>query len=576
MAKDGKIRPLETLSGVLASARAQGRSIVHTHGVFDLLHIGAIRHLEQAKALGDILVITIAADDDAAGGQPRPLFNQDMRAEALAALSCVDHVAVGKWPRAADAIQAVRPDVYVRWDDEAGAEEERAEVRATEEALVRASGGRVVSLPRTGLKSAGLTHRYLPAFPSEAGGFLGSFCSRYSAEQVSGWLQRTASLRVLLVGEAIIDEYQYCETLGKSGKEPVLAVRYVSDEKFAGGILATANQAAAFSDHVGLLTLLGAQESHEQFIREKLDPKVDAMFLFVPGARTILKRRLVETYPFQKLFEIYFMEPEVPETVSKALYARLAAVLPRYDAVVVTDYGHGMLTPEIIELLCSQDCFLAINTQTNAANQGFNTVSKYRRADYVCLSEKELRLEARNRSQDLRLLMAQAAEKLSCKRMLITRGREGCLCYHPGQGFVAVPPFTNRVVDRIGAGDALLAVSALCAAQDAPMDLIGFVGNAVGAQAVEIVGNRSVIGREALAGQIDALMNYSNSRPSGAARPAVGHDDRPGGLSSGVHGSRARAGKTGGEEMAPDDGRPVGPAPLQPFVGTQCQEVPTW
>jgi cytidyltransferase-like protein len=515
MATDGKIQPLETLAEVLAPARARRGGIVHTHGVFELLHVGAIRHLEQAKILGDILVVTLAGDDEAVAGQPRPLFNQEMRAEALAALSCVDYVAVGKWPCAADAIQAVRPDIYVRWDDETAATPERAEIRATEDAMVRALGGRVVSLPKTGLKSAGLTHRYLPAFPREAGGFLGSFCSRYSAEQVSQWLERTNSLRVLLLGEAIIDEYQYCETLGKSGKEPVLAVRYVSAEKFAGGILATANQAAAFADHVGLITLLGSQESHEEFIREKLDPKIDAMFLFVPAARTILKRRLVETYPFQKLFEIYFMDPEVPETVSKALYARLAAALPRYDAVVVTDYGHGMITPEIIELLCSQDRFLAINTQTNAANQGFNTVSKYRRADYVCLSEKELRLEARNRSKDLRLIMAETAERLSCRRMLITRGREGCLCYHPGQGFVAVPPFTNRVVDRIGAGDALLAVSALCAAQDAPMELIGFVGNAVGAQAVEIVGNRSVISRDALAGHVDALMNYTsrNSTP---------------------------------------------------------------
>ena len=74
--------------------------------------------------------------------------------------------------------------------------------------------------------------------------------------------------------------------------------------------------------------------------------------------------------------------------------------------MVVTDYGHGMMTPQIVELLCSQERFLAINTQTNAANQGYNTVSKYRRANYVCISEKELRLEARSRSKDLRMIIA--------------------------------------------------------------------------------------------------------------------------------------------------------------------------
>ena len=302
------------------------------------------------------------------------------------------------------------------------------------------------------------------------------------------YLEKARSLRVLFLGEAIIDEYQYCETIGKSGKEPVLAVRHLSSEQFAGGIMATANHAAAFGDHVGSLTLLGTQDSHEQFIREKLDPKIDATFLYMPGAPTIVKRRLVETYPFQKLFEIYTMEPDVPEAVSKALYARLKAILPDFDAVVVTDYGHGMMTPEIIELLCDQNRFLAINTQTNAANQGYNTVSKYRRADFICVSEKELRLEARSRCKDLRIIIAETAEKLSCERMLITRGQQGCLCYRKGEGFFDIPSFTNRIVDRIGAGDALLAVSSLCAAQAAPMEIIGFIGNVVGARPWKLSG----------------------------------------------------------------------------------------
>ena len=128
-------------------------------------------------------------------------------------------------------------------------------------------------------------------------------------------LAKARTTSVLFVGETIIDEYQYCESLGKSGKEPVLAVRYVSEEKFAGGVLATANQTAAFCDRIGMLTLLGGRDSHEEFVREKLDPKIDASFLYMPGARTIVKRRMVEIYPFQKLFEVYFMDPDVPEAV---------------------------------------------------------------------------------------------------------------------------------------------------------------------------------------------------------------------------------------------------------------------
>ncbi len=504
-----KIRTLDDIQGILATRRAEGCTVVHTHGTFELLHIGAVRHLQQAKQLGGVLVVSIAPDGDGSGGIRRPLFDQNLRAEALAAIACIDYVVVSRSPLGPDAIQSVRPDIYVPWE-ESDRDSDYRKTREAEEAVVRALGGRFVALAATDFKGVKLIHHSSPAISPEASEFLGSFCSRYSREDIDAALETGRKTSVLFIGETIIDEYQYCESIGKSGKEPVLAVRYLSDEKFAGGVLATANQAAPFCDRIGMLSLLGAKDSHEEFIREKLNPKIDASFLYMAGGRTIVKRRMVETYPFQKLFEVYFMDQDIPEAVNQALYKRLEALLPQYDAVVVTDYGHGMMTPEIIELLCKSDRFLAINTQTNAANQGFNSPSKYRRADFLCLSEKELRLEVRNRTKDIRLITAETAERLSCKQTLVTRGRMGALCYHQKHGFAALPSFTQRIVDRVGAGDALLAIASLGAAKDVPLELVGFIGNAVGAQAVETVGNRNVVTPESLMKHIDTLLSYDH------------------------------------------------------------------
>src|SRR5580704_505971 len=135
--------------------------------------------------------------------------------------------------------------------------------------------------------------RRSPSISPDAAEFLSGLRARYSRADVADALEKIRTTSVLYVGETIIDEYQYCESLGKSGKEPVLAVRYVSDEKFAGGVLATANQSAAFCENVGLLTLLGENESHEDFVRAKLNPKIDSSFLYMPAARTIVKRRMV-------------------------------------------------------------------------------------------------------------------------------------------------------------------------------------------------------------------------------------------------------------------------------------------
>jgi bifunctional ADP-heptose synthase (sugar kinase/adenylyltransferase) len=515
---EAKIKPLEELADIRASLADGGKRVVLCHGLFDLLYVDVIRHLQLAKELGDVLIVTLVADAQSPRGCVSPLFDEDLRAEALAGLGAVDYVAISRSPAAVDAIQALRPDVYVPWDEDPCAGPEGAAAGRTEEAILHAMGGQLVRLPKSLMRPHGLAQRFTRTLSQKAGDFLSRFASRHTAREVMSCLEKTRGMKVLFLGEAIIDEYQYCETIGKSGKEPVLAVRHLSVEQFAGGIMATANHAAAFCDHIGIVTLLGTQESHERFIREKLDPKIDATFLYVPGAPTIVKRRLVETYPFQKLFEVYTMEPDVPEAVSNALYARLKLILPGFDAVVVTDYGHGMMTPEIVELLCGQDRFLAINTQTNAANQGFNTVSKYRRANFVCISEKELRLEARSRSKDLRLIITEIAERLSCERMLITRGEQGSVCYGKGEGFFEIPTFTNRIVDRIGAGDALLAVTSLCAAQAAPIEILGFIGNVVGAQVVEIVGNRSAINSSTVFGQIESFLHYELSTGKTGAR----------------------------------------------------------
>lgn len=299
--------------------------------------------------------------------------------------------------------------------------------------------------------------------------------------------------RVLVVGEAIVDEYLYCETIGKSGKEPILAARYLEEERFAGGVLAVGNQIAELSDHVTVLTFVGGTDSHEDFIRAQMNPKLDLRCITVPDAPTIVKRRYVEHYPLQKLFELYLIDSDRFIEHSDALCLELGDLLPDFDVVVVTDYGHGMIGPDAVTMLCEGSSFLAVNTQTNADNRGFNTVSKYPRADFISVSETELRLEARRRHGEVHEIVLEVAERLGSPQLLVTRGGKGVLCWDRVGGFTEVPAFTPTVVDRIGAGDAVLAIASLCAAQGMTGRELGTIANAVGAQAVGIVGNRRVV-----------------------------------------------------------------------------------
>ncbi|MCE9544444.1 MAG: adenylyltransferase/cytidyltransferase family protein [Planctomycetia bacterium] len=506
VAASGKIKELDELAAVSAELREQGKTIVHCHGVFDLLHVGHIRHLESARRHGDVLIVTLTPDQWVNKGPLRPAFEQTLRAEMVASLACVDYVAINQWPQATDTIKLLKPRYYVKGSDYRNASQDVTGGITLEEEAVRSVGGEIVFTDDLTFSSSALINRHMPVLAKEASDFVAEFAERHPRQEIMDYFDGARKLKVLVLGESIIDQYHYCETLGKSGKEPILAVRLGTSEKFAGGILAVANHVASFTDNVKLISYLGDENPQEEFLREKLNPTVDPTFLMMRGAPTIVKQRFIENYPFQKIFEVYLMKDDQDGVANtQRLCEELERILPEFDLVIATDYGHGMIEPPVVQTLCRHARCLAVNTQANAGNHGFNTVSKYPRADFVCVSENEIRLEARQKREDLYHIVEAVVERMQCRKVMITRGKQGMLSYDREEGFVEVPAWANRFTDRMGAGDAVFGVTSLLMAQGAPADVLGFVGNAVGAMAVAIVGNRSAVDRAGLTKFITAL-----------------------------------------------------------------------
>jgi D-beta-D-heptose 7-phosphate kinase/D-beta-D-heptose 1-phosphate adenosyltransferase len=118
----GTVVTREQLHTVLAPVRAQGARIVFTNGVFDLLHVGHLRYLQQARRLGDLLVVGVNSDESTLllKGPRRPLVPAAERAELLAALDQVDYVTIFGERTAEATLTLLRPDVYVKGADYAG------------------------------------------------------------------------------------------------------------------------------------------------------------------------------------------------------------------------------------------------------------------------------------------------------------------------------------------------------------------------------------------------------------------------------------------------------------------------
>lgn len=109
-----KFVELEDLAGITAALKQAGKRIVLCHGCFDLMHPGHIKYFQAARAMGDILIVTLTPDQFVDKGPGRPVFNQELRAESIAALECVHYVAINKWPTAEDTLRLLRPDIYVK------------------------------------------------------------------------------------------------------------------------------------------------------------------------------------------------------------------------------------------------------------------------------------------------------------------------------------------------------------------------------------------------------------------------------------------------------------------------------
>jgi rfaE bifunctional protein nucleotidyltransferase chain/domain len=489
-----KIVTPDELAGIIRTLKKDGKTVVQCHGVFDLLHPGHIRHFKAAKKEGDVLVVTVTRDIHVAKGPGRPVFNESLRVESIAALECVDYVAVNEWPSAVETIKKLSPDVYCKGSDYIDAKEDLTGKISEEEEAVRSVGGRIHFTDEITFSSTKLLNLHFDVLPDAAQTFLKDFRDRFSSKDVIGHLQDLRKLRVLVIGDTIIDEYHYCTPLGKSPKEILIPAKYIYGESFAGGILAIANHIAGFCEHVDVVTCLGIQNTYEQFILENLRPNISAKFFYRPNSPTIVKRRFVEADILRKLFEVHFMDGNVlPETINSQVCRYLASVTKNYDLVVVGDYGHGFLEKEIIRLICDEARYLAINVQTNSANIGFNLITNYPRADYFCIDEAEIRLATHDSNGRIENLVVRVTRELDCHRSVVTRGHKGSLVYDDKDGFLDVPVFSRDVVDRVGAGDAYLSITALCAATGLPAALLGFVGNAMGALKIRIVGNKSPV-----------------------------------------------------------------------------------
>ena len=508
-----KILNFHTASRVFDALRAGGKKIVQCHGTFDLVHPGHIYHLEEAKALGDILVVTVTGEKFVNKGPGRPFFNDSLRAKSLAAISCVDYVVIVPHEAAVEAIDCVKPDIYCKGSEYLDQAVDVTGNIQNDLITVQKHGGKVQYVGSVVFSSTKLLNNHLDHLPSATKDFCKQLSVSWSPNTFREAVDNLSDVKVLLIGDIIFDKYSYVKVQGLTSKASIVSARHLYEEIQPGGVLAVYRHLKEFTKHVKLVSLLGTEEWAETELGQVVD-HCDDLIIRNENFTSVVKHRFVgpiqEGKELQKYFSVNFIDNAPPNSeVLDSLQKLLESQVKNFDIVMVMDFGHGVMQKQIREYLQDKAGFLAVNCQTNSNNHGFNIINKqYRRMDCFSLDETELLLAVGQRHVDYLVELTKLRSSFSADYAWLTRGSVETIGLKDGCPPAICFPLEPEITDTVGAGDAFFSLACLGAAKGYDGGLTTFLGQLAGAQAVKIVGNTKPICKKTLLKSGMALLNF--------------------------------------------------------------------
>jgi cytidyltransferase-like protein len=453
--------------------RFRDKKIVQCHGAFDLVHIGHLGHFEEARGQGDLLVVTITGDRHITKKRA-VTFGEDDRARQVAALELVDYVAIVQEPTALSAIEALRPDVYVKGPEYADLTFDKSRSIFYEMRVLESYGGRIYFTGGETFSSTKLSHFLLaapdaaqrdPLLRNERILFKDISSLGFKLEQLKAFLAKVSPLKVCVIGETIIDEWVDVTLTNLSTQSRCVAGLETARTRQIGGVGIIAQHLAGFVSQVDCYTNgLGGD----------LPSNI--------SVTNLSSGQLVETR---------FVDSETGRPVFKSKSLGLSGAAPNglpdfdaYDLVLIADYGHGLLDAAALNkrIAASERAVVGAMAQVNSSNYGYNLPLKYVGADYYSLNRTEAELCLHERDLPLSELVARSAVLLHAQALSVTDGAHGAMVTVGGDGF-SIPSLSVSAIDTIGCGDAYFALSSAAVCADLPASVVALVGS-IGAAAM--------------------------------------------------------------------------------------------
>ena len=454
---------------------------VFVSGDFNILHPGHLRLLKFAKESGDYLVVGVNSDAISNKG-----ISQGIRLESVKSTSYVDEAFI--LDRAAvEYIKEFRPDIVVKGSEFATKEN-------PELAVLESYGGKLLfSSGEIAFSSINLLKKEFEALSNNLK-HNETYQNRhnFAVADLKALIDKFSTLKVLVIGDTIVDEYITCEPLGMSQEDPTIVVSPLFSDKFIGGAAIVASHASTLGAEVSFVSVLGDDENYN-YIDSGLEELGIKRYLYKDITRpTTLKQRFRANS--KTLLRVNHLKQHTISTdIERAILADISKSITSYDLIIFSDFSYGVLSRNIIEQLSTlaqkHGILMAADSQSSSQ---MGDISKFKNMTLVTPTEREIRLSLNDFESGLVVLSEKLAAISSAKYIFTTLGAEGIMIYNTQEDELLtdnIEALGNIVKDVSGAGDSLLTCSSMALAVGANIWQSAYLGSIAAAIQVSRVGN---------------------------------------------------------------------------------------
>ena len=462
------------------------KKIVFVSGFFNIVHPGHLRLLRFAAECGDFLVVGVFGDN--IGAQ---LIDENLRIDGIKAISLVDHAFILKKP-SADFIKELKPAIVVK-----GKEHENH--FNPEAQAVESYGGKIL------FSSGDMSFSLVELLQDESQRIVSSSLIKndvYMKRHGFNWLdlekvlKKFQKMKVLVIGDVIVDEYITCDPLGMSQEDPTIVVSPVGTELYIGGAGIVAAHASNLGAGVSLFSITGNDEI-AGFIEEKLKIAKVRAYLFQDDTRpTILKQRY-RSMGKTLLRVNHLRQHPISKEIQKRLKNQLFEMINGHDVVIFSDFNYGCLPSPLVKSIvqeCIKKKIMMVADSQSSSQVG--DVSRFTDMKLLTPTEREARLALKDFESGLVVLAEKLRKKSRAENIFITLDKEGVLIHADVENQNENNFLTDQLeamnktpIDPAGAGDSLLICSALALASGADIWQSAYLGSVAAACQIGRNGN---------------------------------------------------------------------------------------